>query len=270
MDNIALLRFEIVLFFVSLWYIFYYLLDKIIAFFVKIKNIIKPDRTALKEKIEQIIENNEELKIEEKKSILTEQKNKLSASDNKKIVEMLKRVQLNISKWYLDSAKSIIVEWLAIDKNNKDLNIELAKLYESEKNYLKAEYIYKDLLLTIKSKFEILKKLGLNLAMQQKYSESIEYFTQAHNKKKDDNEVIEYLVDLNYEIKNYKETLKYVTIFLIQFPRNIDKIMIKADCLEITWQMEDSLNMYKKALELQPYSSVIREKVASLAHFSRV
>jgi len=237
---------------------------------MKIKKVIMPDRTALKEKLEQIIENNEEAKSEEKKIALTEHKLKLSASDNKKIVEMLKRVQLNLSKWYLDTAKSIIVEWLAIDKNNKDLNLELAKLYESEKNYLKAEYIYKDLLLTIKSNFEVTKKLGLNLAMQQKYSESIEFFTQAHNKKKDDNGVIEYLVDLNYEIKNYKETLRYVTIFLIQFPRNIDKIMIKADCLEILWQMEDSLNMYKKALELQPYSSVIRDKVSSLAYFSRV
>jgi hypothetical protein len=35
---------------------------------------------------------------------------------------------------------------LSIDKYNKELNLELAYIYEKEKKYSNAEYIYKDLL----------------------------------------------------------------------------------------------------------------------------
>jgi hypothetical protein len=46
-----------------------------------------------------------------------------------------------------------------LDKYNVDLNMELANIYEKEKNYLNAEYIYKDLLEHLKVDFKIMKKL---------------------------------------------------------------------------------------------------------------
>jgi hypothetical protein len=39
------------------------------------------------------------------------------------------------------------------------LNLELAKIYEQEHNYINAEYIYKDLLEVLKVDFEVMKKL---------------------------------------------------------------------------------------------------------------
>ena len=53
-------------------------------------------------------------------------------------------IKINSLKWYIDTAKNLIVEWLSIDKYNRELNLELASIYEKEHNYINAEYIYKD------------------------------------------------------------------------------------------------------------------------------
>ncbi len=71
----------------------------------------------------------------------------MATTNNKhKVISILKRVKINISKWYIDTAKNLIVEWLSLDKYNRELNLELAIIYEKEHNYINAEYIYKDLL----------------------------------------------------------------------------------------------------------------------------
>jgi hypothetical protein len=38
---------------------------------------------------------------------------------------------------------------------------------------------------------------------------------------------MEFLSDLNYEIKDYKKSLKYTKIFLKQFPRNTEKLKMR-------------------------------------------
>ena len=173
-------------------------------------------------------------------------------------------MRLNKSKWYLDTSKSLIIEWLAIDKLNKDLNLNLASIYEEEKEYKKAEYIYIDLLDAYKDNFEILKKLGYNLATQQRYEESIDMYLKAHNKNKADEEVIEFLADLTYEIKFYKKALKYTKLFLKQHPRNTEKLKMKWFCYETLWEISDAISTYKKVLELQPYNSQVSDKVVFL------
>ena len=163
-----------------------------------------------------------------------------------------------------DTAKSLIIEWLAIDKLNKDLNLELASVYEEEKEYKKWEYIYIDLLDAYKDNFEVLKKLWYNLAIQQRYEESIDVYLKAHNKVKADIEIVEFIADLTYQIKFYKKSLKYIKLFLKQHPRNTEKLKMKAFCYETLGQTLDAINSYKKVLELQPYNSQVQDKLEHL------
>lgn len=263
MTNIILLKLEILLFFISFWYFSYYITEKFIFMYYSIKNIVKPDRKMLKEKadkINEIIRNKDNAIIEKRK----ESKEKLSEKDSKKIVEILKRIQINVVKGYTDTAKWLIIEWLAIDKYNKELNIELAKLYEWEKNYIKAEYIYLDLLKGYKDNFEVLKKLGFNLAMQKKFDESIKVFIEAQNKRKDDNDITEILSDLTYEMRYYKKALKYIKLFLKQNPRNTEKMKMKAYCLEVLWNTAEAIETYKRVHDLQPYNTQVADKLKHL------
>jgi hypothetical protein len=76
-----------------------------------------------------------------------------------RLQELLKKVQIHVSKREFDTAKNLIIEGLTIDKFHTDLNINLAKIYIEEEEYLKAEYIYKDLMLVHSGNTTILKKL---------------------------------------------------------------------------------------------------------------
>lgn len=269
MENSFFLRIEILIFILSLSYIIYYLYEKIVIIFNNIKNIIRPDKKLLQDKIEKIKKIEEEkVKMEIESKITKKKKSNendwITAKESKKIAEIIKRVKLNKTKWYFDVAKSLIIEWLSIDKINKDLNLELASLYEEEKEYKKAEYIYNDLLTAFQDNFEILKKLWYNLAIQNRYEESIEIYSRWHNKNKWDVEIMEFLADLNYEIKNYKKSLKYTKLFLKQFPRNTEKLKMRWFCHETLWEIENAIDVYKKVLELQPYNSQVMEKLEHL------
>ena len=257
MENSFLFRIEIIIFFSSFFYIIYYLYEKIIIIWKNIKNIIAPDKKHIEKKIEKIknIKNKQDTK-EEKNKI-----KKLTAKDSKKIAEIIKRTKLNKSKWYLDTAKSLIIEGLAIDKLNKDLNLHLASIYEEEGDYKKAEYIYIDLLDAYKDNFEVLKKIAYNLAIQQRYEDSIEYYLKAYHKNKADLEVVEHLADLTYQVKFYKKALKFINQVLKQNPRNSEKLKMKAFCYETLWEIENAINTYKKVLEIQPYNSQVQEKL---------
>ena len=268
MDNNFFLRIEIIIFFLSFSYIMYYLYEKIIIIFKNVKNIISPTNKSLETKLDQFKKKEKEKKNKDN-SIVKEEKNspkevKISQQDYKKISEIVKRAKLNKSKWYYSAAKALIIEWLAIDKINKDLNLELASIYEEEKEYKKAEYIYNDLLDAFLDNFEILKKLWYNLAIQKRYHESIEVYLKWYNKHKWDIEIMEFLADLNYEINDYKKSLKFTKIFLKQNPRSTEKLKMKWFCHENLWEIENAISTYKKVIELQPYNSQVSEKIKFL------
>ena len=44
--------------------------------------------------------------------------------------------------------------------------MELASIYEREKNYKNAQYIYEDLIEKLEDNYEVLKKLAFSLALQ--------------------------------------------------------------------------------------------------------
>ena len=263
MANIFLLKLEIIIFFLSFGYVIFFVAEKAYAMYHNLRNIVKPDKKILQDKEDKITKILKD-KDKQLQKISKSSRKKLSEKDFKKVAEILKRVEINAIKWYNDTAKWLLIEWLAIDKYNKSLNLELAKLYESEKNYIKAEYIYIDLLKAYEDNFEILKKLWFNLAMQRKFEESIKVFIEAHKKRKDDTDIVEILADLSYEMKFYKKSLKYVKFFLKQHPRNTEKLKMKAYCLETLWETEEAIDIYKKILELQPYNSKVLEKLEHL------
>lgn len=262
MENIALLKIEIIITIISFFYMVYYYFER-----MYFKN--------LKPRLQKLLKN--ELIVEEikKENIVPEIKDnfykkinltkyKASKEDKEKLEDIIKRVKINSSKWYLDTSKSLIIEWLAIDKNNRELNIELANIYKKEKKYKNAEYIYFDLIETKWDNFEILKNLGYILALQKQFKKSIKIYEKALQKKNSDIEVLEMLTDLNYEIENFKLALKYAKLYLKYKPKDFNKLLIEWICYENTWKVMDAIISYKNMLEIQPYNTEVIERLKNL------
>lgn len=247
------LKFEVIIFFITFAYTIYYIFHRIYTVYFDVKKIVSPTKWYDKEKVSKILINREKLQDHYKKD--NSSKIKLSDSNKQKIIEIIKKIKINSAKWYFDASKNLIVEWLSIDKFNKDLNMELAYIYEKERNYERAEYIYRDLKEVLNDDFEVTKKLWFILAMQNKIDESIKVYRDIYAKQKWDMEIVDMLCNLNYEIKRYKSSLKFVKLYLKENPRNVEKLFIKATCLEELWKYWECIKAYETILVIQPYNT---------------
>jgi tetratricopeptide (TPR) repeat protein len=290
MGNLFFIKAEIIIFIVSFFYICYYFWERLFTIYLKFKQIVSPRK---KEKKISIHKRGRKIDIwksdvspkeknlndscNQKKSLKDKDlldditsKQKLNDAEKQKIIEILKKVKVNSLKWYFDTSRGLIIEWLAIDKFNKDLNLELAFIYEKENKFQNAEYIYRDLSDFLQDDFELKKKLAFNLAMQNKFDDSIKIYEEIHKSKKSDNDVVSMLTDLTYDAKKYKKCLKYVNLFLKEKPRNVEKMFMKCVCLESKdtvsdWKWEkDLIQIYKKILEIQPYNTAARDRIKEL------
>lgn len=259
MENLLFIRVEIFTLIISFLYIIYYIWEKIYSIYFKVKNIVKPEKIKKrKTALNKVSLNKKNIWNNGKKQIL------LTESQKQWLSELLLKVKANTSKWYFDVAKNLIVEWLSIDKYNKELNLQLWYIYEKEWNYSNAEYIYKELLENYNWDYEIMKNLWYILAVQDKLTDSLIIYELLHKKKKWDNEVIEIIADLSFTLKAYKKALKYINLFLSSKPRNIDKLWNKAICLENIGEIDNAIEVYKRILEFQPYNTKAKENLELL------
>ena len=276
MENIFLLKIEVFVFIVSLLYILYYIGEKTFLTYFKLKKIVVPKKTKDYKKIRKnnILNDEKKDNIDDikwkkhNKKHNKKSKNKikclLTEDDKIKILEILKKVKINSLKWYFEKSKLLIIEWLTIDKYNKDLNLELASIYEIENNYKNAELIYTDLLGVYKNDSELWKKLAFNLAMQNKLKKSFEVYQEVLKKRRNDIEIIEMLTDISYDLKDFVRCLKYVNLYLKDKSRDVDKLFIKWYCLEKLKKFSEAELIYKKILDLQPYNTDARDRLRKL------
>lgn len=258
--SITLLRFEVILFLLFLTYIVYYWFYNWLHFFNWFRKIVWSNKTRKAN-----LSKRPSITITKEKNNLNYfKKDKLSDFDKQKISEYLKKSKIHISKWEIDLAKNAIIEWLSIDKFNKELNIELAWIYILEKEFLKAEYIYKDLLLILEWDFDILKKLWYILAMQEKYDLSLEIYKKAYEIKKDDLEIVNMMAHLYYFKWYYLECIEFLRIFLKNKPRDTENLILLWESYKQLWKNVDALISFKKVLEIQPYNEDVKKEITIL------
>ena len=111
-------------------------------------------------------ESTEKISTEEVPDQVSEITPTLSPEKQLFLAELVKHVRTKMARGEFTEARSKIIEGLAIDKWHKDLNCLLASLYERDKDYRKAEFVYKDLILVHDMDSEIYMKLGFALSIQ--------------------------------------------------------------------------------------------------------
>lgn len=207
-------------------------------------------------------------KIQAKKEVEEEasweENKKINSEQPEKIREIVKRAEVNISRWYLESARSLVVEGLALKKQDKELNVLLADIYEREKNYQNAGYIYRDMLEIYPGDELLLQKLWYVLALDGKNGESFDVYEKALKKDRGNTEILDTLAHLWLELQDYKKSLRYAGLYLKERPRDAEKLGIKWYCLEKLGDIPEAIEAYNKLLEIQPYNSEVQDRITQL------
>jgi len=242
----------------------YYLFDSIIT-------IYKRKKQESLERIQRKKLRNKKLKWEHKsdKDVSSEvPKPKKSASisheNAEQVREISKRAQINISRGYYESARSLIIEWLSLKKHDKDLNLLLADVYERERKYQNAEYIYRDLLDEYEEDEYILQRLGNIYVLRGKNNKAIHCYSWALKSDRTNTEILDILTHLHLEQLDYKKCLKYANLYLKEKPRNAEKLSIRWYSQEKLWKKIDAIKAYEEVLKIQPYNNEIIERIKLL------
>jgi len=276
----AVFRYELWLFALSAAYIIFHFWYSITQFFVRLKKILTPSKIvkeALREESviseEQKEENDYETSPEEVRSEaakvettkvmeeIPDEVQVLTKEDKEEISDLIKLIKIKLSRGEFSEARARIVEGLSIEKFNKDLNCLLAGMYESEKDYKKAELIYKDIIVFHETDLELYMKLGFVLSVQKKYEVAFEIYKKGLSFDENNIESIEMLANLGFELERFEESVVYAKMFLKKYPRNYDMLHLLAmSYIKLTLR-EEALESLKKLKTLDPYNGKIQELI---------
>jgi tetratricopeptide (TPR) repeat protein len=101
-------------------------------------------------------------------------------------------------------------------------------------------------------------------SMQWNLEESVAVYEKVHLKKQSDNDIIETLAYLTFEIQDFEKALKYIKLVLKEKPKNVDMMRKKAFALERVWKLKDSIKVYEEILYIRPYDTNAIDNVKRL------
>lgn len=181
-----------------------------------------------------------------------------------KLLTLTKSSKTLIAKWMLVEARPLIVEWLSIDKNHRDLNMLLWQVYEQEGDYEKAEYIYKDIAHIYPNDAEILEKLGNILIIEKKYIIASEIYKKILSLTSETEETLYMLTNISQTLWDPVATEKYAQRYIRQWPKNPDILLIFANAQLALWKRKQAIDTFKTIKNLTPYNAEITETLQKL------
>ncbi len=265
---------EIIFLGINLIYILFHVLHSLFLSYLKVRNFIWKKKSAdiiIKEQeayaqegeVTTIKHTQEDVDIWQKENKDTI-KNMLSGDEKQYLIELIKMIKTRIARWEFSEARARIIEGLSIEKFNKDLNCLLASLYEKDRDYKKAELIYKDLIVMNDTDPELYLKLGFALSIQGKYEIAYEIYKRLLSLDENNIETVDMLANLGHQLGLHRESNMYAQIFLKKNPHNSDMlylVSINHINLEERVFWLDSL---KKIRAIDPYNSKIQDLIKKI------
>lgn len=189
---------------------------------------------------------------------------KVDTSQVEKITNLVSSIRTLIARWMNHEAQALIVEWLSLDKNNRDLNLLLGSIYEHEWQFEKAEYVYKDLAELDSEDVEVLEKLANVLIIEKKNIVAFEIYKKIHSFTGNTETSLYMLTHISNTLNDRESTMKYAKQYILQWPKNPEIITLLAESQVALWLRKDAIETYKHLKNLTPYSSEISEILQKL------
>lgn len=188
----------------------------------------------------------------------------LSPEKRDKLVEITNTVRTFIARGHIVEARALIIEWLSISKNHRDLNVILAELYERDHAFEKAEFIYKDLAHFYPDDAELIMHLANTLAMQHKYRVSYELYKKVLSLAWETEEILYTLTHLASELWEIDDTYEYARSYTKQYPKNPEILWLLSQSQIATGRRKDAIETLIKLKNLTPYSQEIVDLIGKL------
>lgn len=188
----------------------------------------------------------------------------LSGDEKQYLTELIKTIKTRIARGEFNEARARIIEGLSIEKFNKELNCLLASLYEKDRDYKKAELIYKDLILMNDTDPELYLKLGFALSIQGKYEIAYEIYKRLLFLDEHSTETVDMLANLGHQLGHHRESNEYAYLFLKKNPHNTDILYLTAINHINLEERIPALVSLKKIRTIDPYNSKIQELIKKI------
>ncbi len=190
--------------------------------------------------------------------------NKHDTSQVEKLVWLVSSARTLIARGMMSEARTLIIEWLSLDKHHRDLNLLLGQIYEQDGQYEKSEYIYKDMAEIYPGDIEILEKLANVLIIEKKYIIAWEIYKKILSSTGNTETTLYMLTHISHTLGDTNSTMLYAKQYVLQWPKNPEIITLLAESQVILGMRKDAIETYKNLKNLTPYSSEISETLQKL------
>lgn len=188
----------------------------------------------------------------------------ISPEKRDKLIEITNNTKTLIARGHIPEARALIIEWLSLHKNHRELNIMLGELYERDHGFEKAEFIYKDLAHTYPDDAEILMHLAGTLAMQRKYRISYELYKKILSLQGESEEILYTIAHLASELGETEETYEYARFYIKQYPKNPEILWLLSQSQVTLGKRKDAIETLIKLKNLTPYNQEIVDLIGKL------
>lgn len=188
----------------------------------------------------------------------------LAKNHSETLFNLLNTIKTVMARWQLVEARSLIIQWLSLDKWNRELNLLLGSLYESDRHFEKAEYVYKDLAIDYPEDIEILEKLWNVLIIEKRYTIAYEIYRKILSIGWETEWTLYILSHLCHELNDANEWYVYMKKYLKSWPNNPEILALISEVEVELWKRKDAIETLKRLKNLTPYNGEITATLQKL------
>lgn len=185
----------------------------------------------------------------------------LTSEEKETLTNLIPLIRTLLARGNSADAQTKIVEGLSLDKENRELNLLLADIYEKNGDYRRAEIIYKDLIPIYWNDSDIYERLGETLMKQEKYDIAYEVYSKLIGFTSDVEKVIFPLTFVTFHLGKMEEVLEYGKQYLHNHPYDPDILWVVAQAEAALGEREDALERLTKLRQLSPYDTTITDMI---------
>lgn len=171
------------------------------------------------------------------------------------LYEKVNAAKTLFARWRIDEARAIIIEWLALKKDHRDLNLLLGEIYESEGRIPQAEIVYKDLAHVYHDDPIVLSRLASILVIEKNYTIAYEIYKKILSIWGDEEDTLYILVHLAQEMSLPNDVHTYAKLYLKQWPNNKDILFLYSEAQISLGMRKEAIATLIKLKNLSPYNA---------------
>lgn len=186
------------------------------------------------------------------------------SNHSEKLFALVNNIKTLMARGQTLEARGLIIQGLALEKDHRELNMMLASLYEQDRHFEKAEYIYKDLALQYPNDIELFEKLGNVLIIERRYEIALEMYKKILSISGESEGTLYILTHLSHELWQHDLCYEYSKKYQKQWPNNPEILTILAQTEIALGKRRDAIQTLIKLKNLTPYNQEITDMIQKL------